>query len=83
MPLIRGSASFEIRTAGDPTALARVVRETVSATDTNLPLSSLRTQSEQVDRMLFQERLMTRLSTCFGMLALVLACIGLYGLLSY
>jgi ABC-type antimicrobial peptide transport system permease subunit len=59
------------------------VRETVSATDTDLPLSNLRTQTEQVDRMLFQERLMTRLSTCFGMLALVLACIGLYGLLSY
>ena len=41
------------------------------------------TQSEQIDRLLFQERLIARLSTFFGLLALVLACVGLYGLLSY
>ncbi|MGB6961620.1 MAG: FtsX-like permease family protein, partial [Candidatus Acidiferrum sp.] len=38
---------------------------------------------EQIDRLLFQERLVARLASFFGLLALVLACIGLYGLLSY
>jgi ABC-type antimicrobial peptide transport system permease subunit len=41
------------------------------------------TESEQIDRLLFQERLVARLSGFFGLLALVLACVGLYGLLSY
>ncbi|MGB6682888.1 MAG: FtsX-like permease family protein, partial [Candidatus Acidiferrum sp.] len=41
------------------------------------------TESEQIDRLLFQERLVARLASFFGLLALVLACIGLYGLLSY
>jgi ABC-type antimicrobial peptide transport system permease subunit len=41
------------------------------------------TQSQQIDRLLFQERLVARLAGFFGVLALVLACIGLYGLLSY
>jgi ABC-type antimicrobial peptide transport system permease subunit len=48
-----------------------------------LPIFDLLTQTEQVEQMLFQERLMTRLSSFFGLLALVLACIGLYGLLAY
>lgn len=49
----------------------------------NLPLFGMRTQSEQVDRSLFQERLIARLSSFFGDLSLLLACVGLYGLLTY
>ncbi len=49
----------------------------------NLPFFRVTTQSEQIDRLLFQERLVARLSAFFGLLALVLASIGLYGLLSY
>src|SRR6202044_2295405 len=41
------------------------------------------TQREQIDRSLLQERIMARLSSIFGLLALLLACIGLYGLLAY
>jgi ABC-type antimicrobial peptide transport system permease subunit len=48
-----------------------------------LPLFDVKTESEQIDRLLFQERLVARLSSFFGLLALVLACVGLYGLLSY
>jgi len=48
-----------------------------------LPLFEVRTQTEQIDELLVQERVMTRLSSFFGLLALILACIGLYGLLSY
>jgi len=76
-------AAFEVRTAGDPQALVPAIRETVAQLDPNLPLRDVTTQSQQIDRLLFQERLVARLSGFFGLLALVLACIGLYGLLAY
>jgi ABC-type antimicrobial peptide transport system permease subunit len=55
----------------------------VSQLDSNLPLFDVKTQSEQIQGSLFQERLIARLSSFFGGLSLLLACIGLYGLLSY
>jgi len=76
-------ASFEVRTAGDPQALVPVIRRTVAQMDPNLPLRDVITESQQIDRLLFQERLVARLSGFFGVLALTLACIGLYGLLAY
>jgi len=83
LPLVSNEAHFELRTAANPTALVKDVREIVSQAGDNLPLTDVRTQTEQIDQILFQERLMARLSSFFGALALVLACIGLYGLLSY
>ena len=83
LPLVSNSAHFELRTAANPTALVKNVREIVSHAGDNLPLTDVRTQTEQIDQILLQERLMSRLSSFFGALALVLACIGLYGLLSY
>ncbi|HTS13933.1 MAG TPA: ABC transporter permease [Candidatus Limnocylindrales bacterium] len=76
-------ASFEVRTAADPKALVPAIRAVVAQMNPNLPLRNLTTQSQQIDRLLFQERLVARLSSFFGSLALILACIGLYGLLSY
>jgi ABC-type antimicrobial peptide transport system permease subunit len=55
----------------------------VAQLNENMPLFQVTTESQQIDRLLFQERLVARLSAFFGLLALVLACIGLYGLLSY
>ncbi|HEX8763700.1 MAG TPA: ABC transporter permease, partial [Candidatus Acidoferrum sp.] len=78
-----GEAVFEIRTAFDPRIILPQVRSAVSELDSNLPLFSVRTETEQIDRSLFQERLIARLSSFFGALSLLLACIGLYGLLSY
>jgi predicted permease len=78
-----GGASFELRTAADPQAILPSIREVLSQVSTNLPLFDVKTESEQIDRLLFQERLVARLSGFFGLLALVLACVGLYGLLSY
>ncbi len=78
-----GGATFELRTAADPQAILPSIREVVSQVSTNLPLFDVKTESEQIDRLLFQERLVARLSGFFGLLALVLACVGLYGLLSY
>jgi predicted permease len=82
-PQNRGGASFEVRTAGDPQALVPAIRRVVAEINPNLPLRDVTTESQQIDRLLFQERLVARLSAFFGLLALVLACIGLYGLLSY
>ena len=83
LPLVSHSAYFELRAAGNPTALAKDVRDIVSRAAGNLPLTELRTQVEQIDQGLFLERVLSRLSSFFGVLALVLACIGLYGLLAY
>jgi predicted permease len=83
LPLVANSAHFELRTTGSPKALVGLVRDVVSRADKNLPLFEVRTQTEQIEELLFQERVMTRLSSFFGVLALALACIGLYGLLSY
>jgi ABC-type antimicrobial peptide transport system permease subunit len=80
---VSNSAHFELRIAANPTALVKNVREIVSQAGDNLPLTDVRTQTEQIDQILFKERLMSRLSSFFAALALVLACIGLYGLLSY
>jgi len=83
VPAGGGEAVFEIRTAVDPRTIIPAVRSTVSQLDNNLPLFSMKTESEQIERSLFQERLIARLSSFFGALSLLLACVGLYGLLSY
>jgi predicted permease len=82
-PQSGSGASFEVRTAADPQAMLPAIREVVAQLNQNLPLFQVSTQSEQIDRLLFQERLVARLAGFFGLLALLLACIGLYGLLSY
>src|SRR5579863_3761552 len=75
--------SFELRTDGNPMAAMDGVREVMRQTGSDIPIFNVKTESEQIDALLFQERLIARLSSSFGMLALLLACIGLYGLLSY
>ena len=76
-------ATFVLRTAAAPAALLPAVRKTVASIDNNLPLLRVETQSQTIDRLLFNERLVTRLFSLFGLLGLALAAIGLYGLLSY
>jgi predicted permease len=83
LPLKVGAASFELRTVGEPKALIPAVRAAVSEVNSNVLITEIRTQTEQIDRTLYQERLLASLSSLFGVLALGLACIGLYGLLAY
>lgn len=83
IPLKKGDAKFALRAATNPLALLPAVRKIVSDLDSNLPLSDVRTQTERIERILFNERLLARLASLFGLLALALACIGLYGLLAY
>lgn len=80
---IDGVASFAVRTSSDPAALFAAIRTAVREIDPLLPVFDLRTQSEQIARLHGQERLFARLSGFFGLSALVLACVGLYGLMSH
>jgi hypothetical protein len=83
IPLVGGGAYFEMRTAVNPSALIPSVRELARRLDSNLPLFGLHTQTESVEGLVTQERVIARLSSFFGLMALLLACVGLYGLLSY
>jgi predicted permease len=83
VPAGGGEAIFEVRTRVDPRTVIPAVRSVVSELDKDLPTLSMKTEAEQIDRSLFQEKLMARLSSLFGALSLLLACVGLYGLLSY
>jgi len=66
-----------------PSNVDALMRRTLAAIDPNLSVTDLRAFSEQVAGNFDQERLVARLSTLFGVLALVLACVGLYGVMSY
>jgi len=75
--------AFEMRAAGEPSALIAAVREAVRSVDAHLPVVGIKTQIEQSDETLRTERMFARLLSLFGALALLLAGIGLYGLLAY
>jgi predicted permease len=83
VPLTAGGATFELRTVVSPVGLMPAVRNIVHEVDDSLPVIRMRTQSDAIDRLLFNQRLIARLFGLFGALGLMLACIGLYGLLSY
>jgi predicted permease len=83
VPNSGGAVSFSLRTAGDPLKVAPQIRAIVRQMDDNLPVSELRTEIQQIDQQIMIERLVARLAGFFGLLALLLACIGLYGLVSY
>lgn len=78
-----GEMTFEVRTAGDPTHWIGAMRQAVQGLDRNLPLFDVKTQTEQIEQATFQERLFARLTGLFSTLALLLACVGLYGVTSY
>jgi ABC-type antimicrobial peptide transport system permease subunit len=75
--------SFSLRTAMDPVSFVPLVRSVVKQMDSNLPVFRVKSVSQQIDQQVFKERLMARLAGFFAALALILACIGLYGLVSY
>lgn len=72
-----------VRTTGDPNALAAAVREAVWAVDKDQPVSNVRTMDQVFAATISRERFQMLLLTLFATLALVLACIGLYGVISY
>jgi predicted permease len=78
-----GAMNFALRTAGEPTALAATVRQIVRELDSNLPVTDLGAQTARSQATLGRERLSARLLIFFGGVALLLAAIGLSGVLAY
>jgi predicted permease len=76
-------SGFTVRYAGDPRGIVAAIRQAVAGVNANLPVTQVRTLADQVDDSLVGDRLIARLSTFFGLLALLLASIGIYGVLSY
>jgi predicted permease len=68
--------------AGQPSLLANIRRE-MSSLDKNVPMVDVRTETQVVSQVLFLERTFAALSSAFGFLALLLACVGLYGTMAY
>ncbi|MGO8788612.1 MAG: ADOP family duplicated permease [Terriglobia bacterium] len=78
-----GALHFEVRAAGNPLAIAPAVRRVAQAMDPNIALYDVRSQTEQIDQTLLQERLFARLTGFFGVLAATLGCIGVYGVMAF
>jgi predicted permease len=75
--------TYQIRTHINPEAIVPALRRVVHAADPAVPLVNVRTQQDQIDADLADERLLVSLTSAFGMLALALASVGIYGLMAY
>jgi predicted permease len=75
--------TYQIRTQTKPEAIMPALRRIVHAADPALPLVNVRTQQDQIDVALADERLLVSLTSAFGLLGLVLASVGIYGVLAY
>jgi predicted permease len=74
---------FEVRYTGDFAAISNSVQQTIHSINRTLPISNITTLDEQVNRTMTNQRLVAQLSAFFGILAVFLSCIGIYGLMSY
>ncbi|MGN6593083.1 MAG: ADOP family duplicated permease [Terriglobales bacterium] len=74
---------IEVRTAGAPAALAAAVRQAIGEADARWRVERVSTVEERVDHLLQRDRLLAQLSAGFGVLALGLACLGIYGVMGY
>ena len=82
--LIRlGQFFFELRTAGPPLNAAMAVRRIVHDASPNVSITEITTQSQRMDQTISQERTFAELGSCFAALALLIACVGLYGAMAY
>ena len=82
--LIRlGQIFFEIRTAGPPLSAAMAVRRIVHDASPSVSITEITTQAQRMDQTISQERTFADLGSCFAALALLIACVGLYGAMAY
>lgn len=75
--------SLQVATTQDPALVSGAVRAALAQIDPNLPVLDIKTVGEQVDLRMDNERFISQLSSFFSLLALLLACIGLYGVMNY
>ncbi|NUQ27288.1 MAG: FtsX-like permease family protein [Acidobacteriaceae bacterium] len=78
-----GGVTYIVRTPMPPEAIVPSLRAVVQRIDKDLPLIDIRTQQEQIDATTQQERIFASLTVGFGVLALALACVGIYGIMTY
>jgi predicted permease len=78
-----GQSILAIKTAGDPLAMIRAAREAIALEDRNLAPFAIRTQEQQIEQNIAPERTIATLATGFSLVALLLACIGIYGIMAY
>jgi predicted permease len=76
-------SNFEVNFSGEPGALVAEIRRAIKEVNRELPIVEAVRMSEHVGRSLVQQKLIARLSSFFGLVALLLACIGLFGIMSY
>ena len=77
------TANFEVRTTVPPAQMTPVLRSAVREIAPSMPVLSIKALTRLIDESLIQERLIARLSVLFGVVAVVLASVGLYGVLAY
>jgi ABC-type antimicrobial peptide transport system permease subunit len=75
--------TYALRTAGDPLSYVKSVYEIVREADSRIPVTNVVTQAAEIDRTISQEVTFAKLCTAFALLALLIACVGLYGTMSY
>ncbi len=75
--------TYALRTGGDPLAYVKTVREIVRQADSRVPVTNVKTQAAEIDQTINQEITFAKLCTGFAILALVIACVGLYGTMAY
>ncbi len=78
-----GGMTFELKTASSTASIVTEIREAVRSIDKDLPILEVRTQTQQIEATLTNERVFATLTTGFGILALILASIGIYGIMAY
>jgi macrolide transport system ATP-binding/permease protein len=78
-----GEMTYSLRTAGDPLAVVTAVREIMRQADARVPVTHIKTQATMIEQTMTQEILFARLCSGFAVLALAIACVGLYGTMSY
>jgi predicted permease len=72
-----------VRYTGDLSTVSSAIQQAIHSVDRDLPIAEITTLDEQVGRSITQQRTVAQLSTFFGLLAVFLSCIGIYGLMSY
>ena len=75
--------TYVLRTTGDPLAYVKTIRNIVRQADARVPVTDVRTQAAAIDQVMGQEIMFAKLCTAFALLALIIACVGLYGAMSY
>jgi predicted permease len=78
-----GRIFFELRTAGDPVGAVVAVRRIIHDASPDVSIAEVTTQAQRVEQTISQERTFANLGACFAVLALLIACVGLYGAMAY